>query len=149
MGATGANISKIFTQINQPSVLFWDEIDSVGKERNSRDNSGIEAENNRISNALLVYLEKLNENIVFIGATNRKDSMDSAFVRRFDELIEIKTPCLSAKENFLSFLSNMHKIPLDEINIDASHFSSFSDLKNEFKKQVRRLIAKKINIYGQ
>ncbi|WIV67047.1 CDC48 family AAA ATPase [Natrialbaceae archaeon AArc-T1-2] len=74
-----------------PSILFFDEIDSIGS---TRDGDG-DAEN-RVVAQLLTLMDGLEgrEEVIVIGATNRVDTLDPALRRggRFDREIEIGVP---------------------------------------------------------
>jgi transitional endoplasmic reticulum ATPase len=76
---------------NKPSILFFDEIDSVGTSRDLVLSSG-----QGVTTQLLVELDGMEElkQIVVIAATNRPDQLDSALTRpgRFDRLIYIPPP---------------------------------------------------------
>ncbi len=79
---------------NSPCVIFIDEIDAIGKKRSNNSFSGTEVDNTLI--ALLERMDgvKSKGNILFIGATNRVDILDSALIRpgRFDKVIHISSP---------------------------------------------------------
>ena len=70
-------------------ILFIDEIDSIGKQRGTGINLGND-ERNRTLNQLLAEMDGFNENdgILILGATNRRDVLDSAVLRPGD-LIEL------------------------------------------------------------
>jgi cell division protease FtsH len=70
---------------NSPSIVFIDEIDSLGQKRSKMVNN---SENNSVLNKLLVEMDGFenNDNVLLIGATNRHDTLDDALMRsgRFD-----------------------------------------------------------------
>lgn len=78
---------------NSPCIVFFDEIDSIGVKRDSK-NSHSEAE--QTINALLQEMDGFSgrEGVFIIAATNRPDQLDSALVRagRFDRRINISKP---------------------------------------------------------
>lgn len=80
---------------NAPCVVFIDEIDAVGRRRQSA-NSGAQMENNQTLNALLQKMDGLETKlgILVIGATNMVDDLDPALLRpgRFDKKIHIGPP---------------------------------------------------------
>ena len=86
------------------SVIFIDEIDSIGKKRKGNDISGSE-EGDRTLNALLAEMSgfKENEGIIVIAATNRIDVLDEALLRpgRFDRQIEVQLPDINARHKIL------------------------------------------------
>ena len=76
---------------NAPSIIFMDEIDSLGKDRSNIDRN-YQAD---MTEQLLSSMDGLeHEQVVVIGATNRPDALDPAFRRpgRFDVEIEIGMP---------------------------------------------------------
>lgn len=64
--------------------MFWDEVDTIGRKRGKGNDSAAGMENERMVNSILVNIEKLSNDVIFIGATNRREVLDSAFLRRFD-----------------------------------------------------------------
>lgn len=108
ISASGADFSEMFVGVgaarvktlwnlavdNSPCVIFIDEIDCLGQRRSSSD--GAINENNQTINALLQKMDGVNatQGILVIGATNRKDDLDSALVRpgRFDRQYFVGLP---------------------------------------------------------
>lgn len=141
MGSSGENIHKIFNKIKEPCILFWDEVDTVGRKRGVSNDSAASMENDRIVNSILVNLEKLGSETVFIAATNRYDILDSAFIRRFDVLFEIPHPTDVEKEAFTKQLLNYHRLAID---VGVSTFTNFSDIKRYVMDIARNHIISKI-----
>lgn len=83
-----------------PCVIFIDEIDAMGMERGVMQ-SGAGSESNQTLIALLQRMDGLEteEQILFMAATNRADTLDKALLRpgRFDKIIHIAPP--STKED--------------------------------------------------
>jgi SpoVK/Ycf46/Vps4 family AAA+-type ATPase len=89
-GSTGSNLEKVFRYVNAvPCVLFFDEFDTVALQRGTANEVG---EMRRVTNQLLIWVEKISPRCVFVAATNEHDSLDSAVQRRFDTPIEIAAP---------------------------------------------------------
>lgn len=139
IGATSANIQKVFNSLTQPCVLFWDEIDSIGIKRAADTRSAADHENDRMTNSFLINFEKLSCDVIFIGATNRAEVLDSAFVRRFNTVHEIVPPNVLEKEMFLESLIDYHKIPVD-IGIDVSSFNHYYQIKEALMQYARSFI---------
>lgn len=76
-----------------PCIVFFDEIDSIGKKRGSR---GSNSEDDQTINALLAEMDGFGNrgDIIVIAATNRASDLDPALVRagRFDRKICIEVP---------------------------------------------------------
>ncbi len=97
------------------AVVFLDELDTVLKKRNGGSGGGHE-EDNKVVNEFLNHLEDTAENnIVFVGATNRLDALDDAGIRsgRIDKKILVGKPDTKARKKVLQ----MH---LDERNHSVS-----------------------------
>ncbi|KRY97888.1 26S protease regulatory subunit 6A, partial [Trichinella pseudospiralis] len=87
-----------------PTVLFINEIDSIGSKRHNSD-SGSDQEVHRTMLELLTQMDglKVNEDIRVIAATNRPDVLDPALTRsgRFDRKVELPLPNEKARERIM------------------------------------------------
>ncbi len=99
-----------------PSIVFIDEIDSVGAKRLELATSG-DREVQRTLMQLLAELDGFNPlgEVKIIGATNRPDILDEALLRpgRFDRIIEIPMPNFEAR-------SDIYKIHTKRMNMDST-----------------------------
>ena len=99
-----------------PSIVFIDEIDSVGAKRLELATSG-DREVQRTLMQLLAELDGFNPlgEVKIIGATNRPDILDEALLRpgRFDRIIEIPIPSFEAR-------SEIFKIHAKRMNMDQT-----------------------------
>lgn len=103
-----------------PSIVFIDELDSVGAKRLELATSG-DREVQRTLMQLLAELDGFNPlgEVKIIGATNRPDILDEALLRpgRFDRIIEIPIPNYEARVEI--FRIHTRRMNLDEsINIE-------------------------------
>lgn len=81
LGRTQQNIGRVFDYAKRtPCVLCVDEIDAIGMCRGSRDDV---AEMSRVTIALMQELDRLPNDVILIGTTNRVDNLDEALIRRF------------------------------------------------------------------
>ena len=88
LGATSKNISKVFDYISKQKCVFMiDEIDAIGIKRGKEDLG----EMSRIVISLMQAFDLLENDIIVIAATNRKDMIDEALLRRFSIKHEVKT----------------------------------------------------------
>ena len=98
---------------NKPAIIFIDEIDAVGKSRNSGKSIGNDERDN-ILNSLLVEMDGFEDNskILIMGATNRADSLDSALLRpgRFDRVVRFELPNLEERKDILEIYYPKYKI---------------------------------------
>lgn len=92
MGNTSKNISKAFSYaISNPCVFMLDEIDCISIRRSDMNSSsGSGGEMARITITLMQEFDKLPNDVIVIGATNRVDRIDEALLRRFSLKHEVK-----------------------------------------------------------
>ncbi|XP_037092413.1 ATPase family AAA domain-containing protein 2-like [Pollicipes pollicipes] len=102
-GESESNLRDLFeaAKANQPSVIFFDELDALAPARNSQQDHVYTT----IVGALLTLLDGLEDRqqVVVIGATNRPDALDSALRRpgRFDRELFFPPPNLEARREIL------------------------------------------------
>ncbi|MEM7180850.1 MAG: AAA family ATPase [Spirochaetota bacterium] len=97
IGQSQKNIRNIFAQARgkSPSLLFIDELDSIGIDRDAVARGEAHSDQAATVNQLLIELNNVYEkNILVVAATNRLSSLDSALKRsgRFDLKIPIFPP---------------------------------------------------------
>lgn len=81
LGSTQTNVARVFDYARTaPCVLCFDEIDALGMARGQKDDVG---EMSRVVIALMQEMDRLSNNVIVIGTTNRYDCLDTALVRRF------------------------------------------------------------------
>ena len=106
VGEGASRIKKLFSlaRKNVPTIIFIDELDSIGKKR-SNDGEGSSAERDNTLNSLLVELDgfKNSLGIFVITATNRIDIIDPALLRpgRIDKHIRIDLPDFEARNKII------------------------------------------------
>lgn len=86
---------------------FLDECDTLARSRLDRNDVG---ETSRITNALLEMLESFRGEGLIIAATNLDSALDSALIRRFDEVLRIPLPSIKEIERILS--TTLSALPL-------------------------------------
>jgi AAA family ATPase len=93
----------------KPCIIFFDEIDSIGKSREKSQDSGLNVVTTLLNE--MDGIEALKE-VFIIGATNRPDILDSALIRpgRFDAHIHIGLPTAEARKQI--FEIHTRKSPL-------------------------------------
>jgi len=104
-----------------PSIVFIDELDSIGAKRLEVATSG-DREVQRTLMQLLAELDGFNPlgEVKIIGATNRPDILDEALLRpgRFDRIIEIPLPEFEARREI--FKIHTHRMSLEpEIDFES------------------------------
>lgn len=145
VGATGSNIHTLFRDITQPCVVFWDEIDGIGAKRRRNDSSAASHEYDRMVNSMLVNMDKAHEGVIFICATNRKEVLDEALLRRFNETIEVPAPADHEKIKYAHTLSTFYNIGLGNLHINVTDLSSYAEIKETFVKYARKCISQMLN----
>lgn len=90
LGETSKNLAKIFRKAaSEDCIIFIDEFDSLGKVRDYGQDHG---EMKRVVNTILQLFDYLPQSSIVIAATNQKDMLDDALLRRFDMSIEFDLP---------------------------------------------------------
>jgi 26S proteasome regulatory subunit T6 len=98
IGEGSRMVREIFmmAKTHAPSIIFMDEVDSIGSSRNQGNGTGGDSEVQRTMLELLNQLDGFEnqENIKILMATNRLDVLDSALIRpgRIDRKIKIPNP---------------------------------------------------------
>lgn len=102
-----------FAEEIAPCVMFIDEIDRFGK----RGQVGEHETTRRTFSILLEWLGEHERKTIVVGATNRIQDLDDAFVRvgRFDYLIPVLYPDTEARKSILEVHTRVvRNVPLDE-----------------------------------
>ena len=106
VGMGAAKVRDLFKQANEkaPCIVFIDEIDTIGKKRDSGPMGGND-EREQTLNQLLTEMDGFDgsKGVVILAATNRPDSLDKALLRpgRFDRRIPVELPDLRGREAIL------------------------------------------------
>ncbi|MBU3158301.1 ATP-dependent metallopeptidase FtsH/Yme1/Tma family protein [Clostridium frigoris] len=150
VGVGAGRIRNLFKKARSHgrAVIFIDEIDAIGKKRDSGTGGGSD-EKDQTLNALLTEMSGFNETegIIIIAATNRLDMLDEALLRpgRFDRHIEVTLPDVSAREKILKL--HLKNKPIKDIDYSewAHKTSYFSGAKLENLANEAAIIACKDN----
>ncbi len=119
VGDSEKNLTKLFDAAaeSRPSVIFIDEIDSLGKKRGE----GGASHSENLLNHLLQLIDGVlkSEGIYIVGATNRADTVDDALLRagRLSRVIEIPLPDIDSRRKLFSIYSRKMKLSGD-VDID-------------------------------
>ena len=106
VGMGAAKVRDLFKQANEkaPCIVFIDEIDTIGKKRDSGGVGGND-EREQTLNQLLAEMDGFDatKGVVILAATNRPESLDPALLRpgRFDRRIPVELPDLAGREAIL------------------------------------------------
>ena len=102
---------------NRMSMIFIDELDSCGRSRGAGD-SVVSRDHDNTLNQLLVELDGFKSRddseplVIVLAATNRKDILDSALLRkgRFDNIVHLRKPDLKDRINLFKYYVNKQRI---------------------------------------
>ena len=137
VGMGAKRVQELFAKAKRetPSIIFIDEIDSVGKKRGGQSND----ERDSTLNQLLTEMDGFegSSGVIVIGATNKIDVLDSALLRagRFDRRIFLELPSLEERiiilEKYLKKIK--HNVNIKELAKMSIGFNgaSLSALVNE------------------
>ena len=117
VGVGASRVRDLFKQATQsaPCIIFIDEIDAIGKTRDTR--FGGNEEREQTLNQLLSEMDGFDasKGIMVMGATNRPEILDPALLRpgRFDRRIVVEKPDLKGRVNIL-------KVHARDVQLDDS-----------------------------
>eukprot|EP00621_Florenciella_sp_RCC1693_P006841 CAMPEP_0182532736 /NCGR_PEP_ID=MMETSP1323-20130603/12259_1 /TAXON_ID=236787 /ORGANISM="Florenciella parvula, Strain RCC1693" /LENGTH=255 /DNA_ID=CAMNT_0024742525 /DNA_START=1 /DNA_END=768 /DNA_ORIENTATION=- len=152
-GESEANVRDLFDKARSaaPCILFFDEIDSIAKQRGSGSGGASEA-GDRVINQILTEIDGVGskKSVFVIGATNRPDILDSAVTRpgRLDQLIYIPLPDLKSRMSI--FKACLRKSPLSkdvdlEAMAKATHGFSGADITEICQRAAKNAIGESIS----
>ena len=147
VGMGAAKVRDLFSQAEQkaPCIVFIDEIDTIGKKRDSGLGSNDERE--QTLNQLLTEMDGFDarKGVVILAATNRPDSLDPALLRpgRFDRRIHVELPDLKGRTDILKVHAKGVKIS-DQVDFEgiarATSGASGADLANIINEAALRAV---------
>lgn len=115
VGVGASRVRDLFSQAknNQPSLIFIDEIDAVGRHRGAGLGGGHD-EREQTLNQMLVEMDGFNSKstVIVIAATNRADILDPALLRpgRFDRQVVVDKPDILGRGAILKIHAKGKKI---------------------------------------
>lgn len=140
LGATSKNIEKVFDYISkQKCVLMLDEIDAIGIKRGKEDLG----EMSRIVIGLMQSFDLLENDLIIIGATNRRDMIDEALIRRFT--IKHEVTILNNNEAYNLIIKYLEDLKIDYNNDNIKEYVETHNKQSEIIKDIVKSIVKMIN----
>lgn len=138
LGETAARLDSAFEFARtRRCVLFFDELDTIAKERADEHETG---EIKRVVSTLLLQIDRLPAHVVLVGATNHSELLDRAAWRRFQVRAELEPPSRSQATRYLERLADRFGGDLGfapRTLAEKLVGASFSELE-EFALDVRR-----------
>ena len=149
VGMGAAKVRDLFKQAQEkaPCIVFIDEIDTIGKKRDSGAGIGGNDEREQTLNQLLAEMDGFDgaKGVVILAATNRPDSLDKALLRpgRSDRRVPVELPDLQGRIAILKVHAKDVKM---EANIDfdtigrATSGASGAELANIINEAALRAV---------
>ncbi|MDY3816337.1 MAG: ATP-dependent zinc metalloprotease FtsH [Candidatus Limiplasma sp.] len=157
VGVGASRVRDLFDQAKRaaPSIVFIDEIDAVGRHRGAGLGGGHD-EREQTLNQLLVEMDgfSLNEGVIVMAATNRRDILDPALLRpgRFDRQVTVNYPDLEGRVEILKVHSRGKKLDKD-VNLEniakRMPYSSGADLENVMNEGALLAVRRKKKVVSQ
>lgn len=157
VGVGASRVRDLFKQASQkaPCIIFIDEIDAIGKSRDSQYGGGND-EREQTLNQLLAEMDGFDSSkgVVILAATNRPEILDKALLRpgRFDRRIIVEKPDLKGREDILKVhiknVKTASDIDLHEIAL-ATSGAVGADLANMVNEAALRAVRMKRNVVIQ
>ena len=116
VGVGAQRVRELFEEARKvaPSIIFIDEIDTIGRARGGSRAMGGHDEREQTLNQILTEMDGFSgsEGVVVLAATNRADVLDPALLRpgRFDRTIQVHAPDAVGREQILAVHSR--EVPL-------------------------------------
>lgn len=127
VGVGAQRVRDLFEEARKtaPSIIFIDEIDTIGRARGGANSIGGHDEREQTLNQILTEMDGFDgsEDVVVMAATNRADVLDAALTRpgRFDRIIHVHAPDVEGREQILGV--HVRNVPLDD-NVDLRAVAS-------------------------
>ena len=157
VGVGASRVRDLFKEAtkNAPCIIFIDEIDAIGRSRDSKYGGGNE-EREQTLNQLLSEMDGFDtsKGILVLGATNRTEILDKALLRpgRFDRRIIVDKPDLKGRVEILKV--HAKDVKMDEtVDFDAIALATSgavgSDLANMINEAAINAVKKGRNVVSQ
>ena len=110
LGETAVRLRRLLEHAStRKCVLFFDEFETLGKERGDRHETG---EIKRVVSSLLMQIDSLPSHVVVIGATNHAELLDRAVWRRFQIRMTLPEPTRARLAEWFANFERRIKMPL-------------------------------------
>ncbi|UHS62864.1 ATP-binding protein [Agrobacterium vaccinii] len=140
LGETATRLRKLTDFVSQkPCLVFFDEFDTVGKERGDTQETG---EIKRVVSSLLLQMDSIPSHCVVVCATNHPELLDRAVWRRFELRLDVPLP---GRSEIAEWFRRLGKDFGDNFNVSENLFiesllgMNFSDIE-AFTLDIRRKV---------
>lgn len=141
LGETATRLHKLFEHVTTRScVLFFDEFDTLGKERGDVHDTG---EIKRVVSSLLLQIDRLPSYVVVVAATNHDELLDRAVWRRFQLRLELPRPTPSQIAEWFRMAGERWKLPITlspKSIAQRVRFESFAEMEDFALDVLRRMV---------
>jgi SpoVK/Ycf46/Vps4 family AAA+-type ATPase len=139
LGQTATHLREIFQFASlTPSVLLFDEVDALGKQRGNSLDVG---ELDRIVIAMMQELEFFVAPGLLIATSNLPGSLDRALWRRFDAVVNFPSPASREINRYAKKLAGRFGLSLDKgLLSKASKQRSYADVERLIESEARRIV---------
>ena len=141
LGETASRLRKLFDYVHtRPCVLFFDEFDTIGKERGDLHETG---EIKRVVSSLLLQIDDLPSYVAVITATNHPELLDRAVWRRFQLRFELPPPQVQQAEEYFEKAVSRLTFPLGvsvRTLAEKLEGANFSELEDFLADVARRYV---------
>ena len=147
VGMGAAKVRDLFRQAGEkaPCIIFIDEIDAIGKKRDTALGGGND-EREQTLNQLLTEMDGFDarKGVVILAATNRPESLDKALLRpgRFDRRIQMELPDLEGRKAILAV--HLKKVRHEDVDLNivarATAGSSGAEIANIVNEAALRAV---------
>ncbi len=125
LGETSSRLQNLFDFIRQENcVLFFDEFDTIGKERGDTHETG---EIKRVVSSLLLQIDRMPAQVIVITASNHPELLDRAVWRRFNIHFRLEKPELPDRIAYINvFFEKRQLKPLPSVKKIAEMLGAIS-----------------------
>lgn len=141
LGETATRLQRIFDSVRTyPCVLFFDEFETLGKERGDTHETG---EIKRVVSSLLLQVDALPSYVVVVAASNHPELLDRAVWRRFQLRLQLPSPTRTQLQDWIDRFERRLPGPLGHSSESISgklEGASFAELDDFCTDIVRRYV---------
>lgn len=124
LGETATNLRRVFSYAGKaPSLLFFDEFDTIGKRRDDDQEVG---ELKRVVGSFLQILDSYPRDQLVVAATNHEGLLDEALWRRFDDVLVFRRPTVKQLGELLTMKLRAVRKPGVDVQGLAAEMAGFT-----------------------